>query len=224
VRESATGVPSRNNVLEYGFPEPGRANETPIRERSDRADLKDANGNPIADVMERQNSITDSLGNGTTNSKSLGSASPLVSPQSTDDDPPAGASAYHNYVPPPSSPPPPASPSYYAAPIFPNLAASRAPASRSNVTPPIVAPPAKPEPLSDSGSDGLIDHLLARFGVKNEYRPSAGFAPEAPDANAPELAPQQTIAAQELLKQIPASDLRLLAQIGIPLAQLGTTI
>lgn len=41
--------------------------------------------------------------------------------------------------------------------------------------------------------------------------------------NAENWGPQQTIAAQELLKSIPTSNLGLLAQIGIPLAGLGTT-
>jgi hypothetical protein len=56
-------------------------------------------------------------------------------------------------------------------------------------------------------------------GVANQQ---AGIQASNDALTAENWGPQQTIAAQELAKSIPASNLGLLAQIGIPLAQLGT--
>jgi hypothetical protein len=57
-------------------------------------------------------------------------------------------------------------------------------------------------------------------GVNNQQ---AGINASNEALQAENWGPQQIIAAQELAKSIPASNLGLLAQIGIPLAQLGTT-
>ena len=57
-------------------------------------------------------------------------------------------------------------------------------------------------------------------GVANQQ---AGIGAANDALTAQNWGPQQVLAAQELVKSIPASDLGLLAQIGIPLAQLGTT-
>lgn len=60
---------------------------------------------------------------------------------------------------------------------------------------------------------------LTQTGLANQQ---AGIGAASNALSAQQWGPQQTIAAQELAKSIPASNLGLLAQIGIPLAGLGT--
>ncbi|HJP69397.1 MAG TPA: hypothetical protein VJ846_10885 [Sphingomicrobium sp.] len=61
---------------------------------------------------------------------------------------------------------------------------------------------------------------MAQTGVGNQ---NTGINNVATALNDSQWGPKQTIAAQQLLQSIPASNLGLLAQIGIPLAQLGSS-